>query len=52
MNEEGEESDEKIADEEQEEEFDNEVNRLLIFGVLLVLIITVPALVVMWAASQ
>ena len=43
-----EESEEKITDEEQNQEFDNEVNRLLIFGVLLVLLITVPVLVVMW----
>lgn len=35
----------------RDDEFDNEVSRLLIFGVLLVLIITVPALFVMWAAQ-
>ena len=45
-----EESEEKITDEEQDAEVADQVNRLLIFGVILAPILLVPVLVVMWVA--
>ena len=45
-----EEREEPIVDEEQDEKADAEVNRLLILGLIAALVITVPALVVMWVA--
>ena len=43
-----EESGEQNVDEEPISASDKEVNRMILLGVALVLIITVPALVVMW----
>ena len=45
-----EESEEKIADEEPNEQMDGEVNRLLVYGLIVAVIILVPAAVVMWVA--
>ncbi|MBW2232347.1 MAG: hypothetical protein JRH17_18325 [Deltaproteobacteria bacterium] len=45
-----EEREEQMVDEEQNEKVDGEVNRLLMFGLIAALVITVPALVVMWVA--
>ena len=45
-----EESEEKITDEELSAEADDQVNRLLVFGVILAMTLLVPLLVVMWVA--
>jgi hypothetical protein len=46
-----EESEEQTVEEEEITPFDKEVNRMIIFGVIIAVIVLVPTIVVMWIAS-